>query len=257
MGEINHPQKIGIGTWEVTHDENDLRRMENLRFNWYYNWKTIPLWAPGTPTRLTPFIPMIWDETHVDEVVPQQEGILLGFNEPDLASQAGMSVDQAIALWPKLVATGLRLGSPATISNGVPAQSWLGQFMSRAHTLGYRVDFITVHYYSRTGSVADLKAYLIALHDTYHLPLWLTEWALVDWSVAGKFTAAQNAAFLSEALEMLDDLPFVERHAWFAIPSKGGAHSGLYDANGTLTVVGDVFWQILFVPRAPDNLRFK
>jgi len=39
--------------------------------------------------------------------------VLLTFNEPDLVSQANVSVAQALSLWPELMATGLRLGSPA------------------------------------------------------------------------------------------------------------------------------------------------
>ncbi len=33
--------------------------------------------------------------------------VLLGFNEPDLASQSNMSAAQALALWPRLMATGI------------------------------------------------------------------------------------------------------------------------------------------------------
>ena len=39
--------------------------------------------------------------------------MLLGFNEPDLAEQANMTVEKALELWPRLEATGMRLGSPA------------------------------------------------------------------------------------------------------------------------------------------------
>jgi hypothetical protein len=41
-------------------------------------------------------------------------GVLLGFNEPNVHPQSNMTVEQAIADWPELMATGLRLGSPAT-----------------------------------------------------------------------------------------------------------------------------------------------
>ena len=60
---------------------------------------------------------MIWGSASVTTLGAesgQSAGrVLLGFNEPDLAVQSNMTVDQALDLWPKLQATGLELGSPA------------------------------------------------------------------------------------------------------------------------------------------------
>ena len=44
-----------------------------------------------------------------------------------------MTVDRAIELWPKLQATGLRLGSPATTG---PTSPWLVDFMAKAKNKG-------------------------------------------------------------------------------------------------------------------------
>lgn len=253
FGEINNPQKIGIGTWEDSSDEGDLQRLESLKFSWYYDWSTTPLWSPNpAQPRTIPFVPMMWDETEVNETVPAEQGVLLGFNEPDYQSQAYMTVEQAITLWPHLMKTGLRLGSPATASKALSSTSWLGQFMSRAKALGYRVDFICLHYYSATGDVTAFKNYLTAIYNTYQKPIWVTEWALVDWSNLNRYTLEQNAAFARQALEMLDELPFVERHAWFALPPFG-AHTELYDSSGTLTAVGKVFQQVLAGGHVPNQ----
>ncbi|PIG98398.1 hypothetical protein CS542_06290 [Pedobacter sp. IW39] len=43
---------------------------------------------------------------------------MLGFNEPDLGDQSNMSVQDALAAWPKLESIGLPLGSPATAKPG-------------------------------------------------------------------------------------------------------------------------------------------
>ena len=48
-----------------------------------------------------------------------------------LPLQTDISVAQAIQLWPKLEAAGLRLGAPAVSSNAQVPSSWLGQFMSQ------------------------------------------------------------------------------------------------------------------------------
>lgn len=77
------------------------------------------------------------------------EEVILGFNEPDERSQSALSVDEAIALWPELMATSARLGSPATTTPGtLGKQSWLGRFMKQADAADLRVDFMAVHYYS-------------------------------------------------------------------------------------------------------------
>ena len=43
------------------------------------------------------------------------------------------SLQQAIAAWPKLMASGLRLGSPAlsVAEDGTLPSSWIGQFMQQ------------------------------------------------------------------------------------------------------------------------------
>lgn len=68
-----------------------------------------------------------------------------GFNEPDHSGQANLSVSEALALWPDVVAkvpSGGRLGSPATAGNPVTG-SWFPEFMAAGPTM----DFIAVHWY--------------------------------------------------------------------------------------------------------------
>ncbi|WP_246262869.1 glycosyl hydrolase, partial [Arthrobacter mobilis] len=124
-------------------DKDSLSRtqIKNLNVAWHYNW--------GANTHLTapPFIPMVKDAVRLLErdaigkvtaQLPQtRTKHLLGFNEPDHRAQANMSVDEAIRLWPRLQQTGLRLGSPATVSVTSP---WLKDFMAKAKARGLRVD---------------------------------------------------------------------------------------------------------------------
>jgi hypothetical protein len=88
--------------------------------------------------------------------------------------------------------------------------------MAKARSLGYRVDFMAVHYYSRNGRVRDFEDWLRQVYSTYKRPVWVTEWCHVDWNRPRAITAVRNAQFAKEALPMLDALPFIERHAWFA-----------------------------------------
>ncbi len=218
--------------------------------SWYYNWAATPggITAPSTAS----FVPMIWGASDVttttlDEV--RQEGhVLLGFNEPDLGGQANMTVQQALALWPKLMATGMTLGSPAVAYDAATPGGWLDQFMRGAAARGYRVNFITVHWYGgdfRTGpAVQELESYLQAIYDRYHLPIWVTEFALANFGGAAPSfpTASQEAAFLTAATKMLDGLTYVQRYAWFALPtSAGSGTTGLFGPGAIPTPVGRAF----------------
>jgi len=87
---------------------------------------------------------------------------VLGYNEPDSTSQANMTVAQAIADWPNMMQWGLRAGAPAVSDSGVTGQGldWLYSFMSQANSLGYRVDFIPIHYYKCGWSTGTILKYL-------------------------------------------------------------------------------------------------
>jgi hypothetical protein len=258
---IEHREKIGLGTWDKDSLGSALNDVDRAGFGWHYNWSERTLWDADATPEVSSYVAMIWDEQDVTAqalATAKASGAttLLGFNEPDHTGQANMSVEQALALWPQLQATGMRLGSPAaTQDQTLGSGSWLGRFMAGAEAQGLRVDFVAVHYYSKTGSVAEFKAYLEAVHQQYGKPVWVTEWALADWSSPGRFSAAQQAAFARAGTEMMDDLPFVERQAWFAAYEGGdGWHlnSGVLDAAGQLTLVGQTFAELTGTgPAAP------
>jgi hypothetical protein len=252
---IDRPQKIGIGTWEIDALGTALSDIEALDFGWYYNWQSRRLWHPdGLPDDNVEFVPMFWGaddvrKNAIDRIGQSDAGYVLGFNEPDLVGQAEMTVDEAIDLWPSLMKTGKRLGSPApTWGEVVGETSWLGRFMDEAEKRDYRVDFIALHYYSDNADVSEFKAFLQSAHQAYHKPIWVTEWALVDWLEPHKFSVSEIAAFAEEAIRMMDDLRFVKRHAWFAAYDGGGpldVDTELFDKNGDLTAVGEVFAEFL------------
>lgn len=242
---IDHPEKIGVGTWVNTTPERMLADVERLGASWFYTWQ--PENATGSPK----FVPMIWGAEDVPELQEQDLGsqsVLLTFNEPDHAEQANLSVEQALSLWPKLMETSAaRLGSPATTTPGARGPNgWLARFMREADARGYKVDFITVHYYEPDADVCRFRRFLQRIHDTYQRPIWVTEWALADWQNPGRFTAEEQSKFILAAAHMLDDLPYVERHAWFAAYEADSIalNSGLLDLNSSLTPIGTAFREL-------------
>jgi hypothetical protein len=251
---VEHPGKIGIGTWDFEASGAALSDLDQFNFGWYTNWQPDPLWSPGGEGEDDErFVPMIWGRddltaASLNDVAGAQSDYLLGFNEPNNVSQSNLSVRQALTLWPKLMETNLTLGSPAcTMSQTLGDDSWLGRFMDKADRRGYDVDFVAVHYYSDDGNIADFKAFLKDVRQEYHKPVWVTEWTLVDWTDPGRFTAEEIADFAADAIQMLDDLNFVKRHAWFAAYDDGDEsdiNTELIDADGNLTAVGHVFQEL-------------
>jgi RNA polymerase sigma factor (sigma-70 family) len=240
-------QRKGVSTWNFTGVQQALAASGA---SWYYNWGSAPN-GIAAPSGVS-YVPMIWGAASVTAAALAQvrgEGkTLLGFNEPDMAGQANMTPAQALALWPKLMATGMTLGSPAVAYGAATAGGWLDQFMTGAKRGGYRVDFITVHWYGgdfRTGrAVQELQSYLQAIYDRYHLPIWLTEFALTSYS-GGTATfpgESRQAAFLTAATTMLDGLSYVRRYAWFALPTAAGSGTtGLFGPGPSVTQVGRAF----------------
>jgi RNA polymerase sigma factor (sigma-70 family) len=212
--------------------------------HWYYTWSTT---HDGITTPAgTGFVPMIWgaaDAGNASELSRAASAgpYLLGFNEPDMSGQSNMTVDQALDLWPKLEKAGKALGSPAVAYDGDKAGSWLDRFMTGAGQRGYRVDFIALHWYggdfTTSEAVSQLRTYLQAVYDRYHKPIWLTEYALIDFSNGTRYpTSAQQSAFVTASARMLDSLPYVHRYAWFGLgTADSGPSSALFGPGGKAT----------------------
>ncbi|WP_243082300.1 glycosyl hydrolase [Streptomyces sp. 891-h] len=202
--------------------------------SWYHNWAS----SSGVDKpKGVEFVPTIWGPGSVTETELSQaarEGKrLLTFNEPDLPSQANMTPERALDLWPRLEKTGLRLGAPAVAGDADKPGSWLDRFMKGAEKRGLRVDFIPVHWYgsdfgpAATGHLAD---YLQRVHDRYNKPVWLSEYALIDFTRDQPRYPNQKeqTAFIKSSTKMLESLDFVQRYAWFALSTRTSP-TGLYD----------------------------
>ncbi|KAA6302775.1 MAG: hypothetical protein EZS26_000945 [Candidatus Ordinivivax streblomastigis] len=102
---------------------------------------------------------------------------LLGYNEPDHAEQheddnggKPITIEQAIERWPAMMASGLRLGTPAATDF-----NWLYNFLTACDKLNYRVDFVAIHSYWYT-SMSSWRSQLQAVWNNGKRPIWITEW---------------------------------------------------------------------------------
>ncbi|MCO8273101.1 sigma-70 family RNA polymerase sigma factor [Actinoplanes sp. TRM 88003] len=238
-------KKKGVGVWEFAAAEPAL---DDVGAAWYYNWSSTNRSMPGPAD--VEFVPMIWGQKNVTDATlaeAKKEGdVLLGFNEPDMGGQANMTVEAALDAWPKLEATGQRLGSPAVAFGGDTKGGWLDRFMTGAEQKGYRVDFITLHWYGSDFSSASINqflGYVDAVHKRYNKPIWVTEYGLMNFSGTPKYpTQAQLVTFINGSTKGMQKRSFVERYAWFGLPAVGDSVDfGLYKDGDSPTEAGKAY----------------
>lgn len=226
-------------------------KLKELKVGWFYMWSPR---APADAPQGIEFIPMVWglkDDPKLDTTVAalaekKKAGTfttVLGFNEPDGKDQANMTVEAALEKWPKLMETGLRLGSPSAVHAD---SAWMAEFMREAEKRKLRVDFITVHWYGGADAHIFLQ-HLDKIHKLYKRPIWVTEFAVADWNAGpnkpNKYTSQQVVKFMERAIPELKRREYVERFSWFLAKAKSEkmGPSALYNDDGSLTDVGRLY----------------
>ncbi|GGM97413.1 RNA polymerase sigma factor (sigma-70 family) [Actinoplanes campanulatus] len=237
--------KKGAGVWRFAGAKGALK---DVGAGWYYDWGPADDEVPG-PAGVE-FVPMIWGAADVTGATLKRakaEGdVLLGFNEPDLAEQSNMTVEAALAAWPKLEATGMRLVSPAVAFGGDTAGGWLDRFMTGAGAKGLRVDAIALHWYGSDFSAAAVNqflGYVDAVHRRYGKPIWVTEFGLINFGSSPRYPSdAQKVRFIKGATAGLEKRSYVERYAWFGLPAVGDSVDfGLYTDADSPTAAGKAY----------------
>jgi hypothetical protein len=214
---------------------------------WSYEWE-----PTGNSSDNIEFVPMIkgrvQNKNYRWEEVRSRGGQthMLGFNEPMNEKQGDLTVDEAINLWTKELAMGLRLGSPAR-TDGDKGDTWLKDFMQKAELKGLRVDFVCVHNYNKTSASA-LRSWLNAEYEKYKKPIWLTEFN------TELTTSAGQEKYMAEVTRMLEDAPFIERYAYF---NTGGVGSFFNSTKTGLSPLGQIYYNTpskpAFVSTDPTN----
>lgn len=136
----------------------------------------------------------------------------LFYNEPSNAADGEvLTVDQAIEAYPNMMASGLRLGSPANTDGNL---SWLYRFVDQCDALGYRLDFVAWHFYRAGYTAEGLYNTLKAVHERTGRPLWITEWNNgCNWTYNGNVpTIEENGEVIKAFTAMMDTASFIERY---------------------------------------------
>lgn len=141
------------------------------------------------------------------------------YNEPDNTGddrEHPATVQQVLEIWPQLMATGRRLGSPAVSGN----YAWLYEFMDSIDARGWRCDFVVVHAYWY-NDWPSWKSQLSGIRNRTGRPLWITEmnyganWT--GWPGSDRTGSDANYAIqtqhMNPVIDGLEDTPWLERYA--------------------------------------------
>lgn len=195
---------------------------ENTDVAWTYNWGTGR--GSDVPSAME-FYPMLWCsnsmsaedwEAAVDTAISQGSTHLLGFNEPDQPGQCDISVEDAVAGW-KTHMNPLQgralLGSPAITNNPSPRGiTYMQDFLEQCNG-ECNVDFLVTHWYGDAQNAA--WNFHLQVNRTIDLAkehgidqVWITEFGLTG-------TEEEQAAFITEQVQWLNDNPDVGGYAYF------------------------------------------
>ena len=244
--QTHYPKKGSAGY------ENDWSR---YKVSWNYSWGKFS--NPLTPPHVV-FEPMQhnrWWDGLPENLAADSAGFrasakpvyMLGFNEPDHTDQANMTVAEVIALWPYFQNAKLPLVSPVAAS---AFGGWLGDFYNQIAANGYRVDFTAVHWYGAPDA-SSLINHLQSVYNTWGRPVWLTEFANIDWDNNEYWSEEESYRFLAEFLWRAEDLLWLKRYSIFSMTGapppnpwdRWGDNSNMFsDSNGgTFTAFGELY----------------
>jgi hypothetical protein len=220
----------------------DPAQIDLTKTTWRYDWS-----AGGSTTSNVEYVPIRqnggwpgWADISGKQYVSH----VLGFNEPDHTEQSNLTVSQAVAQWPDMLRTGLRIGSPACTNF-----NWLYSFLDSCKAKNYRVDYVAVHAYWNSKSPQNWYNDLKYIHDMTGRPIWITEWNNgANWTnenwpdnsrplLLTTANAAKQLADIKGILQVLDTASFIERYSIYNWVEDARAMV----LNGTLTPAGQYY----------------
>ena len=211
-GKNDTVQFVKVAPWRWITKKGIGGNFTDFNTGWYYNW------GAGTSSFTDKeYVPMQWGTWNMDvnaETLKTKPDVthFLAFNEPDGKEQANMTMDQILNSWPKLMLTGLRLGSPAFVRTDS-----LYKFMDKALAKGYRVDFMCMHSYEKRTGDNYVNTIYKPLYDKYQIPIWVTEFNYgASWNVTANESMLTLYNGQKDFVNKMNAAPFIERYALFA-----------------------------------------
>jgi hypothetical protein len=165
------------------------------------------------------FAPQLWGWTNAGSfqktVVAGYANYALFLNEPNEPGQSNIDAATAAGMWKTymepLKSQGYTLVSAATSSNpnGV---TWMQDFFAACNG-GCSVDIIATHWYDISWD--GFVQYIENWHNTFNLPIWLTEFAWQDFNGNDQGDMQTIQAFMGNATGWMDSQDYVQKYCWF------------------------------------------
>ena len=174
------------------------------------------------------------------------------------------SIDQVLANWEDLMATGMRLCSPSSWdgSDYTNGTGYIKNFIDSIDARGWRCDIIDLHCYWPESNFGTIRNWT----NSTGRPVWISEWVWgASWNNNGAFangvTEEQNAETLKRICPVLNDNDCIERYYYW----NGERDPSKIYKNSSLTVAGEYYSTIdaglgyngkyNFVPKNPRQYK--
>jgi hypothetical protein len=184
---------------------------------WEYGWSPSPSNCVGIEN-----IPMLWGAGDVNATLGGNSQWIMGFNEPDFASQANISPSNAATLWRQIEQKypTRKLLAPAPSGGNT---TWLPAFRQSyisAYGSAPRLDGLAVHCYAWQGSACiQYTQTFESLATSWGVPeVWVTEFSL---SPAAPNTPNQSLLEAQTYINWMESDPMITHYAWFASKIQG------------------------------------
>lgn len=213
--------------------------------SWAYNWGSS---SDGDLPSGVEYVPMLWGTSslfvdgwtsNVEAALADGSSYIMGFNEPDLPSQANLAASDAATYYKQYLTPysgQAKLVSPAVTSSSSTTEglAWFESFISECTDCG--VSVLAVHWYG--DSVSELQSFIteaISTAANYDISeVWLTEWALSS-DEGGISDLTTAASFVQEAGAWLDEQAALTRYSYFYVAN------GYLLTDGVVNTVGAAY----------------
>jgi len=215
--------------------------------NNYYHWENGLV--SGLESANMQYKPMLWGPSKLNMFQQVMSGYsdgnlpewIIGFNEPDLASQSNVNPQQAAQLWKQYIqpyaAKGVKLAAPQLSWD----HSWYQSFFDACD--GCTFDAIGMHWYGDVNQPQDFQNAVTSFWSAfkqYAPEMWITEYSV---TASSGGSTQQVLQFAKQATAFVEALDYVTLIAWFGAWSKNpdgyaSSNGRFVDDNNQLTEIG-------------------
>ncbi len=241
VSQWNDASKKGFCSWQQ--EPNEL-----LNTTWHYNWD-----AGNNPSDDREYVTQqhhrdkssgYWWPSFTEVGNNGTSANVVTYNEPDNTGddrEHPATVQQVLEIWPQLMATGRRLGSPAVAGN----LNWLYEFMDSIDARGWRCDFVVMHCYWYSDW-SSWNSQLSGVRNRTGRPIWITEMNYgANWTGwPGSNTEANDANYAIHKQHFAPIVDGLEATSWlerYCVYNAVQACRNVIDANGNLTPSGEYY----------------